>query len=126
MVPGGSKDLSPNTEPVSTIVEDKETVTSLANNIIPPCEESFKFAGERSFTEWLEKQKDNNTSIGEFAREVLQDPSWPSWANQKSVYSFYLRERKYPNEICKALNSIWDAYSGDLLINNFTPLGSSN
>ncbi len=75
------------------------------------CGEEFGFQARKGFADWLKEQKDEKTDIGEFARKMLQYQSFPGWSNSKTVYVSYLKENGHAEEIQKAFNVVWEAYT---------------
>jgi uncharacterized protein YozE (UPF0346 family) len=64
----------------------------------------------KSFTTWLRTKKEEDTRIGDLARDVVQDPSWPSRATTKATFKRHLEEKDACIGAFGALDEAWNCY----------------
>ena len=65
-----------------------------------------------NFTEWLIKNYvEQETPIGDLARSVARDRTWPVDANTEQQFLSYLRRTVSPDSAIRAFRSAWKAYT---------------
>jgi hypothetical protein len=65
-----------------------------------------------NFTEWLIKNyAEQETPIGDLARGVARDRTWPIDANTEQQFLSYLRRTVAPPGAIRAFRSAWKAYT---------------
>ena len=62
-----------------------------------------------SFTEWLKKNKNRNSPLGDLATDVLRDKQWPSY-NTLEDYRSYLNFKGAVYDAIIALEKAWKSY----------------
>lgn len=63
-----------------------------------------------SFTAWLRTKKEENNRIGDLARDMLRDISWPQEARNKLVYRRHLERMGACDAALDAFNAAWKYY----------------
>ncbi|MBC3988738.1 hypothetical protein H8N00_07520 [Streptomyces sp. AC563] len=63
----------------------------------------------KSFTAWLKTHGDQQNAIGDLARDVSADPSWPTRRGRQGQLD-YLEERGAIPKAIEALDRAWDQY----------------
>jgi uncharacterized protein YozE (UPF0346 family) len=79
-------------------------------------EDDWKRVWPTGFTRWLFAQREDNTYIGELAREAFTDKQWPRRAERFSEYNDYLLRRHTDPDILSILREAWSYYSGEELV----------
>lgn len=62
------------------------------------------------FTEWLTEQIARSDPVGDLARDVAEDASWPGDGQEYATYEVYLRRRVVSPESRLALEDAWSEY----------------
>ncbi|WP_157262996.1 YozE family protein [Pedobacter steynii] len=65
------------------------------------------------FSDWLKKQKNRDSPLGDLAKDMISDCNWPS-GNSLETYQDYLLTLNVPLGATKALNAAWVSYKGYL------------
>lgn len=62
-----------------------------------------------SFTSWLIRQESRRDAIGDLAKEMRRDITWPRFAKREE-YRKYLEKRGACDEFIAALESAWETW----------------
>lgn len=63
------------------------------------------------FSRWLAKQVNDDSAIGDLARDAIQDGNWPHKAKRFEEFHAYLRSRNTCQGAIDALADAWQLYS---------------
>lgn len=63
-----------------------------------------------TFTGWLSKQRHRDDPVGDLARDVRRDPTWPRRAQTLRTFERYLDNRDACLGAMKALKRAWSEY----------------
>lgn len=63
-----------------------------------------------SFTNWLRDRKQEDTRIGDLARDMLQDTSWPKKATTKNAFRQHMEEMGACDAALETLDKAWTCY----------------
>ena len=63
-----------------------------------------------SFTNWLRDRKQEDTRIGDLARDMLQDTSWPKKATTKKAFRQHLEEMGACDAALETFEEAWTRY----------------
>lgn len=66
-----------------------------------------------SFTIWLQKQKNRQSPLGDLARDMIADKTWPLDGTHQ-IYSDYLDSRRASREAISTLKEAWKTYNNYL------------
>ncbi|OMI87844.1 hypothetical protein BSZ07_20550 [Streptomyces sp. M1013] len=67
----------------------------------------------KTFTAWLKTHADHRTAIGDLARDVSNDPDWPSHKGRQGQLD-YLEERGAIDAAIETLERAWSQYEAYL------------
>jgi uncharacterized protein YozE (UPF0346 family) len=65
---------------------------------------------KQSFTDWLQARREEDTRVGDLARDMLQDRQWPKQANTHKTFKRHLEEKCACDGALDALNEAWTCY----------------
>jgi len=63
-----------------------------------------------SFTSWLIRQESRRDAIGDLAKEMRRDITWPHFAKSLEGYRKYLEKRRACDDAISALESAWEKW----------------
>lgn len=66
-----------------------------------------------TFTDWLSKQVNRDSPLGDLARDVKTDSTWPSFDSFEQ-YESYLRSKGAARDAMYALKNAWKSYNANL------------
>ena len=70
--------------------------------------------GSLSFTDWLMKHRNRNSPLGDLARGMVSDRSWPVDASTAEMYRSHLRSMHASSEAVQTLSRAWRTYQSFL------------
>lgn len=76
-------------------------------------ESSDNIIANVTFTDWLSKQVNRDSPLGDLARDVKTDSTWPSFDSFEQ-YESYLRSKGAAREAMYALKNAWKSYNANL------------
>ncbi|MFJ2232180.1 YozE family protein [Streptomyces halstedii] len=68
----------------------------------------------KSFTSWLKTHTDQRNAIGDLARDVSADPTWPSRRGRQGQRDYLEEERGAIPAAIQTLDRAWDRYEAYL------------
>jgi len=66
-----------------------------------------------SFEDWLARQRNRNSRLGDLARDVARDPNWPARAGIEE-YRFYIQRQPGWGVSLNAFDNAWRSYNSFL------------
>lgn len=63
-----------------------------------------------NFTEWLAKQRNRGTPLGDLAREAAEDDGWPAEGTTLAVFEEHLRRMHASEAAHDTLARAWQSY----------------
>jgi hypothetical protein len=63
-----------------------------------------------TFTQWLKDHIEENTPVGDLARDVKLDKNWPKQASSKRTFTKHMKEMNASDGAVEALNTAWKRY----------------
>jgi len=63
--------------------------------------------GERAFNDWLEKQRDRNDPVGDFANDAWQDENFPPSVGSERDLVAYMEQRGAEEDAVEAAREAW-------------------
>ncbi|RZA01242.1 MAG: hypothetical protein EOP47_11410 [Sphingobacteriaceae bacterium] len=75
------------------------------------------FESEPTFTEWLKKQKNRDSPLGDLAMDMLRDKTWPTLSTLET-YRDYLHSKNASWQTVQTLERAWKSYKAFLARKN--------
>lgn len=66
------------------------------------------------FRTWLRQFRDDESAIGDLARDVLDDPDWPRGRGSLTRYVEHLEEAGAVDDAIATLRAAWERYERSL------------
>lgn len=63
-----------------------------------------------SFNQWLKGRIEENTPVGDLARDVRVDRNWPKQDSNKRIFTKYMKDINASDGAVEALNTAWKRY----------------
>lgn len=70
-------------------------------------DEKWKNIKPTHFTKWLFRQRDDDSPIGDLARDAYDDPMWPRTSKRFYDFWIYLKSLYVSNAVIESLLSAW-------------------
>jgi uncharacterized protein YozE (UPF0346 family) len=71
--------------------------------------EQVKESLDLSFTNWLRRHSNRNSPLGDLAKDMIHDPTWPAYDSLENFRS-YLQNRNAISAAIEALEGAWKSY----------------